>query len=141
MSEPTNSPVLLSQGNVHQKFKVRPQKAKRKGSFVSGGLRKPQPKHLLTEYALNSTIHGVKYLGAPDRPWPERLWWIIMFVISITVCTALITNTYNKWTSDPVIVTFSQMATPVWHIPFPAVSVVWSYMRVIIAIHSSVNKR
>lgn len=78
---------------------------------------------LLTEYTINSTIHGVKYLGGPERPWPERLWWIIMFVISLSVCTALITNTYKKWTQDPVIVTFSQMATPVWRIPFPAVTI------------------
>lgn len=78
---------------------------------------------LLTEYTINSTIHGVKYLGGPARPWPERLWWIIMFVISISVCTALIMNTYNKWTSDPLIVTFSQISTPVWKIPFPAVTI------------------
>lgn len=31
-------------------------------------------------------------------------------------------NTYNKWTRDPVIVK-SQMATPVWRIPFPAVTI------------------
>lgn len=80
-------------------------------------------RNLLTEYTANSTIHGVKYLGSPDRPWPERVWWIVVFIVSISMCGALIANTYKKWTSDPVIVTFSQMATPVWHIPFPAVTI------------------
>lgn len=78
---------------------------------------------LLREYTINSTIHGVKYLGGPERPWPERVWWIVMFVISISVCSALIMNTYKKWTSDPVIVSFSQTPTPVWKIPFPAVTI------------------
>lgn len=133
VSKKTRSSFLTTQKNLHNR------KTKSGPDSDPSGINWPPPTNkptrthkrkssggsnsLLTEYTINSTIHGVKYLGGPARPWPERIWWIIMFVISISVCTALIMNTYKKWTSDPVIVTFSQMATPVWRIPFPAVTI------------------
>lgn len=137
---PTTGPTTTSGLHLTRIRSLKSSKQSRRNSYTANSHRGPPSSssssvhwsatrgrrsshNLLTEYTLNSTIHGVKYLGGPDRPWPERVWWMIMFVISICVCTALIMNTYNKWTSDPVIVTFSQMATPVWRIPFPAVTI------------------
>lgn len=39
------------------------------------------------------------------------------------MCTHLIMKTYNKWQSSPVIVSFAQSPTPVWQVPFPAVTI------------------
>lgn len=52
-----------------------------------------------------------------------RIWWIVIFLASIAMCTHLIMKTYNKWQSSPVIVSFAQSPTPVWQVPFPAVTI------------------
>lgn len=32
-------------------------------------------------------------------------------------------KTYNKWITSPVIVTFATTETPIWKIPFPAITI------------------
>ena len=32
-------------------------------------------------------------------------------------------NVYTKWQQSPVIVSFAEKSTPVWEIPFPAVTI------------------
>lgn len=75
---------------------------------------------LFRDYCENTTIHGVKYIGQPQQRLPDRLWWIISFLISIVLCTYLIRNLWIKWDETPVFVSFSEQTTPVWEIPFPA---------------------
>lgn len=77
---------------------------------------------LFSDYCNNSTIHGMKYMGERRRPWAERLWWVIAFSFSIYLCSRLIYNVYTKWDQSPVIVSFAEKSTPVWQIPFPAVT-------------------
>lgn len=38
-------------------------------------------------------------------------------------CGRLIQNIYRKWEQTPVIVSFAEKSTPVWQIPFPAVTI------------------
>ncbi|XP_065361239.1 pickpocket protein 28 [Calliphora vicina] len=78
---------------------------------------------IFSEYCDNSTIHGIKYLGEQKRPWLERLFWIMVFVCSIYLCASLTMNIWWKWNNNPVIVSFAEKSTPVWQIPFPAVTV------------------
>ena len=77
---------------------------------------------LFSDYANNSSIHGVRYMGERRRPLVERVWWIIAFGISIYACSQAIYNVWNKWNQSPVIVSFAEKSTPVWQIPFPAVT-------------------
>lgn len=77
---------------------------------------------LFSDYTNNSSIHGVRYMGERHRPWVERVWWIIAFCLSIIACSKLIYNVWNKWDQSPVIVSFAEKSTPVWQIPFPAVT-------------------
>lgn len=46
-----------------------------------------------------------------------------MFGISIYGCGSLILNIWDKWNQSPVIVSFAERSTPVWQIPFPAVTI------------------
>ncbi|XP_037814491.1 pickpocket protein 28 [Lucilia sericata] len=78
---------------------------------------------IFSEYCDNSTIHGIKYLGEQKRPCLERLFWIMVFVFSIYLCASLTMNIWWKWNNNPVIVSFAEKSTPVWQIPFPAVTV------------------
>lgn len=70
---------------------------------------------LFSDYANNSSIHGVRYMGERRRPWVERVWWVIAFCLSIFFCSSLIYKVWNKWDQSPVIVSFAET-----QIPFPA---------------------
>lgn len=52
-----------------------------------------------------------------------RIWWIVIFCISFYGCSQLILNIYTKWEESPVIVSFDEKSTPIWEIPFPAVTI------------------
>lgn len=78
---------------------------------------------MFADFTSNSTVHGVKYLGERRRHWSERAFWIIAFLISVTGCSVLIVKIYNKWQLSPVIVSFAEKSTPVWQIPFPAITI------------------
>lgn len=52
-----------------------------------------------------------------------RIWWIATFLLSVYGCSRLIQNIYRKWDQTPVIVSFAEKSTPVWQIPFPAVTI------------------
>ncbi|XP_058837402.1 pickpocket protein 28-like [Topomyia yanbarensis] len=80
-------------------------------------------KSLFLEYCSNSSVHGIKYFACKRRTIYEKIWWIVMFFISLYGCGRLIENVYNKWDQTPVIVSFSEKSTPVWQIPFPAVTI------------------
>lgn len=79
-------------------------------------------KRLAKEYCSHSTIHGMSYIGS-RRSLLERFWWIAVFVLSVYGCARLIDNVYQKWTKNPVIVTFDDRPIPVWVMPFPAVTI------------------
>ncbi|KAL1396785.1 hypothetical protein pipiens_010268 [Culex pipiens pipiens] len=80
-------------------------------------------KDLLLEYCSGSSIHGVQYMGSQNRSWCERFWWMVVFAMSVGSCAFLIHQTYDKWDQTPVIVSFAEKSTPVWQIPFPAVTI------------------
>ncbi|XP_052873202.1 pickpocket protein 28-like [Anopheles cruzii] len=75
---------------------------------------------LWIDYCLNSTIHGFRYF-VPGRSWIERMWWMIVCLVSLYGCGRLIHSVYTKWDRDPVVVTFAEKTVPVYSIPFPAV--------------------
>lgn len=78
---------------------------------------------IFADFSSQSTLHGVKYLGERNRHWSERIFWIIAFLTSVVGCFWMIANIYDKWQYLPVIVTFEEKTTPIWHIPFPAVTI------------------
>jgi acid-sensing ion channel, other len=65
----------------------------------------------------------VKYLGESRRHWAERAFWVVAFFISVVGCSIMIHKIYDKWQLSPVIVSFAEKSTPVWQIPFPAVTI------------------
>ncbi|XP_071443231.1 pickpocket protein 28-like [Hetaerina americana] len=77
----------------------------------------------LQEYCGNTSLHGLKYMGEERRPLIERICWIFAFGLSIYACSQVILKVYRKWENSPVIVSFADSSTPVWQIPFPAVTI------------------
>lgn len=78
---------------------------------------------VMEDFCQNSTIHGIKYLGDRKRNRPEKLFWLIAFVSCIFGCCRLIFHIYQRWERSPVIVSFAERSTPIWQIPFPAVTI------------------
>ncbi|KAF5291426.1 hypothetical protein FQR65_LT01737 [Abscondita terminalis] len=76
-----------------------------------------------SQYSDNTSIHGVRYLGQYKRNIIERLLWSLVLLTSLFLCVMLIVSTYEKWVTSPVIVSFAKTSTPVWKIPFPAITV------------------
>jgi acid-sensing ion channel, other len=45
------------------------------------------------------------------------------FIISFIACGVAIYNIWRNWDQNPVIVTFADRPTPIWQIPFPAITI------------------
>ncbi|KAL3273911.1 hypothetical protein HHI36_015338, partial [Cryptolaemus montrouzieri] len=75
------------------------------------------------EFTSNTGIHGFKYMGEPGRHLLEKIYWVSLFGVSLYFCVSLIYQTWMKWELSPVLVSFARSPTPVWSIPFPAVTI------------------
>lgn len=53
----------------------------------------------------------------------SRSFWLVLFLISMAGSAYMIQEVWQKWQDSPVIVSFSESWTPVWQIPFPAVTI------------------
>lgn len=82
-----------------------------------------EPDQIVHEYCENTTIYGLKYLGNPNRPRIEKLWWIISMIGSLVVCGYFMCDSYNKWKTAAFIISFNDTYTPIEEIPFPSVTV------------------
>ncbi|XP_013179934.1 PREDICTED: sodium channel protein Nach [Papilio xuthus] len=80
-------------------------------------------KEYLIDYTANSNLHGLKYIGEKERTPAEKLFWLFMFICCVVLCAGLIRKVWIKWNESPVIVSFAENSTPVWQIPYPAVTV------------------
>ena len=52
-----------------------------------------------------------------------RIFWVLSIIISISGCSLLVSKVYIKWEENPVIVSVNEIETPIWTIPFPAVTI------------------
>lgn len=77
---------------------------------------------LVYEYASNTSIHGLQYL-AHKRHRSEKYFWVVVFLFATYLLSCLVSEIYVKWITAPVIVSFSEKSTPVYQIPFPAVTI------------------
>lgn len=50
-------------------------------------------------------------------------WWIIAFVLSVCLCVGSITNMWNKYSENPVILRFNDKTMSIGDVPFPAVTI------------------
>ncbi|CAG9838696.1 unnamed protein product [Diabrotica balteata] len=50
-------------------------------------------------------------------------WWFVVFTVTLVACIISIREVYKKWLRAPVIVSFATKETPIYSIPFPAVTI------------------
>ncbi|XP_018572877.1 pickpocket protein 28-like [Anoplophora glabripennis] len=75
------------------------------------------------EYCDHAGIHGLRYIAETKRAPTERFIWGILIIISISACGYMISRIYNKYEKSPVIVSFATKESPIFSIPFPAVTI------------------
>jgi amiloride-sensitive sodium channel len=51
------------------------------------------------------------------------MFWLTAFLLSSSVAAYFIYKIWDKWNTSPVFVSFNEVPTPVWDIPFPAVTI------------------
>lgn len=73
-------------------------------------------------YLLNSTLHGLRYVGQTTLSTAERCFFAAAFVLVVLLAGYFITNVYVKWRASPLIISMSAVATPITEFPFPAVT-------------------
>ncbi|KAK9883353.1 hypothetical protein WA026_001528 [Henosepilachna vigintioctopunctata] len=73
-------------------------------------------------YCNHTSIHGFQYFGQ-NRTIIEKCWWTIVFMAIVSGCGFSIYLIYNKWRLSPVIVSLTTKDTPIYEIPFPAVTI------------------
>ncbi|XP_044253187.1 pickpocket protein 28-like [Tribolium madens] len=76
----------------------------------------------LVQYSSSTSIHGFKYL-TEKRSKIEKTIWSLMLLTLLSGCMFMIYKVYHKYESCPVVVSFSTKDTPLYQIPFPAVTI------------------
>jgi Amiloride-sensitive sodium channel len=72
----------------------------------------------IEDYFSNTTIQGFKYMTDNKRSLFERLWWLIVFVISIFCCGSLILEVFERYDRAPIIVSFAEKETPIQDVSY-----------------------
>ncbi|KAG5683748.1 hypothetical protein PVAND_013013 [Polypedilum vanderplanki] len=77
----------------------------------------------LQQYCLNSSLHGLRYIGTSSLSAFERIFFGISFLLVVILATYFISNIYQKWNDSPVIISGNPFTTKIAEIPFPAVTI------------------
>lgn len=75
------------------------------------------------DYIENCTVQGVRYIAEKNRHWLEKIFWIASITICFVLCSLTISEIYESWDQDPMLVTFGDSAISISDIPFPAVTI------------------
>ncbi|TMW40777.1 hypothetical protein DOY81_014142 [Sarcophaga bullata] len=93
-------------------------------SRIKYGTRWSACKGLLAEYSKSTSVHGLNVtIFEVHRPFYEKLYWIILMLISFYYAMSLMWDTYLKWLDSPVLLGFDETLVPVHKIPFPTVTI------------------
>ena len=84
---------------------------------------------VFNEYGNSSSIHGVRYILTNDGSVCDRLLWLVIFLISVSLAIILTIQSYNNWQDKQVITTIKDLDKPVAGMEFPAVTVCASGLR------------
>jgi hypothetical protein len=76
-----------------------------------------------SEFSNQSSIHGVKYIGKRNRSVFEKIFWVIFLILSISGCSFMVLEMYDKWKNGGNVIVPSENLKHLLHINFPAVTI------------------
>ncbi|XP_044252515.1 pickpocket protein 28-like [Tribolium madens] len=74
------------------------------------------------EFSEVTGIHGLRYV-IEKRTRIEKIIWTIILLISLGGCLYMIYEVLDKYNKSPVVVSFASEDTPLYQMPFPAVTI------------------
>ncbi|CAL8073003.1 unnamed protein product [Orchesella dallaii] len=90
---------------------------------IVGGESRKKVGGFFTKIFIDSNLHGVKYLGLPNRHIVERLFWWLSVLACLAYSFYLVAEVVRKYNENPIIISFQPKETSVAQIPFPAVTI------------------
>ncbi|KAF0751167.1 pickpocket protein 28-like, partial [Aphis craccivora] len=79
-------------------------------------------KNYLREFSSITSLHGIMYLGEPKRPLLERVFWVGVMSLVMSLCGLQIYQLYSNWLSSRTILTLDNNKYGIWDLPFPAIT-------------------
>ncbi|XP_008208106.2 pickpocket protein 28 isoform X2 [Nasonia vitripennis] len=98
-------------------------------TFHPPNFTKMHPRNLirwLEAYLKSSNIHGLKYIVEKNYHWTERLFWLIMCVLSWYACVATVLSINRNFVEKPVAITVDTSYLD-WQSPFPTIAICSSF--------------
>lgn len=80
-------------------------------------------RHILLEFCETTTIHGIRYWTETGTHWSEKIYWIIVVILSMGFCGWSTQNIFLKWHESPVVVVLAEKESRISDIPFPTVTI------------------
>ena len=75
------------------------------------------------EYSGHTTIHGLNYIFASFLTFPDRIFWLIIFLFGLVFSVYLSIDAFVDWRRNMIITRFENSELPVTEIAFPAVTI------------------
>ena len=75
------------------------------------------------EYSGHTTIHGLNYIFASFLSFPDRIFWLVIFLFGIVFSVYLSIDAFVDWRKNMIITRFENSELPVTEIAFPAVTI------------------
>ncbi|CAL1673516.1 unnamed protein product [Lasius platythorax] len=107
---------IANRNNDQEKEKVEKSKKKKHQLFT-------ELSELTKQYCMNSTLHGLRYIGNSELSIVERIFWIISFTTALGTALYYIYYLYQKWSGSPVIISLSPEPVSLNEFPFPSVTI------------------
>jgi hypothetical protein len=71
---------------------------------------------------LNKTnMHGFKFIREPHPA--QKLFWALACIAAIGFGVYLIAKLVVRWQNEPIMVSLDTSSTPIWDVPFPAITI------------------
>ena len=76
----------------------------------------------ISDFAENSTTHGIAYIFERDVHYWSRLSWLITVLALFVLGIFMIMSLYKGWKDSPITTTIEDPAVPIQEIDFPAIT-------------------
>lgn len=65
------------------------------------------------------SCHFLQYMGETSRPWIERIFWMVAFIISTIGCALLIAEMFEKLQTNPITVSLAERPSSIQEVNEP----------------------
>lgn len=80
-------------------------------------------KNFICTYLRQSDIHGFKFIGKESMNFVERMFWVAIFVFSMTACVLMIMRLCQKLNFNSIVLEVDDQLVDASEIPFPAITI------------------